>query len=179
MSRYLFLRPLGGQKYKFLVTSGCILLERYDGLSESVAFVLNWGILQTRMDQREDHMQKNFDYFEIQKWMLQTEWKKPMKKMRSFFLFPRFLPELWFLNCLTKCIFLDFVLTSARNLSLLKQFIYVYLKILITLFQKIIWFKGFWATAHEILAIKISKKMLTQQIFNKILRLQTLISPKQ
>ena len=37
----------------------------------------------------------------------------------------------------------------------------------------------FWATLHEILAIKISKKMLTQQKSTKILWLQTLISPKQ
>ena len=35
------------------------------------------------------------------------------------------------------------------------------------------------ATIHKILAIKVSKKMLTQQKFNKILQLQTLIFPKQ
>ena len=55
----------------------------------------------------------------------------------------------------------------------------MHLKVLITLFQKMLWFIGVGATVHEILAIKISKKMLTQQKFNKILRLQTLISPKQ
>ena len=43
------------------------------GLSESVAFAQKWGILQTtRMDQRGGHMNMNFDYFQIQKWMLQT-----------------------------------------------------------------------------------------------------------
>ena len=52
-------------------------------------------------------------------------------------------------------------------------------KIFITLIQKMIWFIGFWDTAYEILAIKISKRMLTQQKSNKILRLQTPISPKQ
>ena len=41
-----------------------------------------------------------------------------------------------------KLSFLQSVLTSARNLSLLKQFTYMYLKVLITLFQKIIWFIG-------------------------------------
>ena len=50
----------------------------------------------------------------------------------------------------------------------------MHLKVLITLFQKIIWFIAVWATIHEILAIKISKKMPTPQKFNKILRLQTL-----
>ena len=33
-------------------------------------FAINRGILQTRMDQRGDHMKMNFDYFQIQ--MLQT-----------------------------------------------------------------------------------------------------------
>ena len=87
--------------------------------------------------------------------------------------------ELWSLNCLKKCIFCNFMLTSARNLSLLKQFTYMHLKVLFTHFQKMIWFTGVLATAHEILAIKISKKILAQQEFNKIYRLQTLISPKQ
>ena len=35
-----------------------------------------------------------------------------------------------------------------------------------------------WATVYEILVIKISKKILTQQKFNKILRFQTLIFSK-
>ena len=53
------------------------------------------------------------------------------------------------------------------------------LKVLITLFQKMIWFVGVSATVHEILPIEISKKMLTQEKFKTLLRLQTLISPKQ
>ena len=42
-----------------------------------------------------------------------------------------------------------------------------------------VWFIGVWAAVYEILAIKMSKKMLTQQKINKILRLLTLIFPKQ
>ena len=56
---------LSKKKKKFktvLITSNILLL------SESVAFAQNWAILQTRMD----HIKKNFDYFQIQKWMLQT-----------------------------------------------------------------------------------------------------------
>ena len=89
------------------------------------------------------------------------------------------------LNCPRKYIFLQFALTSARNLKLLKQFTYVHLKLLITLFQKAVlnffrkWYIGVRATAHEILRIRISKKMLTQQKFDKIFLLQTLISLKQ
>ena len=41
-----------------------------------------------------------------------------------------------------KCIFCNFVLTSARNLSLLKRFTYMPLKVFITHFQKMIWFIG-------------------------------------
>ena len=75
------------------------------------------------------------------------------------------------------CIFCNnFVLTSVRNLSLLKQFIYMNLKVLITFFQKIIWFIGVWAAIHQISAIKLSKAMLTQHEFNKVLRFQILIS---
>ena len=51
-------------------------------------------------------------------------------------------------------------------------------KVLTTLFQKMIWFIGVWATFYEILAIKISKNMLTQQKFNKIISFGTLTSPK-
>ena len=47
-------------------------LEKCDELSKLVAFAQNWGILQTRMDQRGEHMKMNFDYFQIPKWMLQT-----------------------------------------------------------------------------------------------------------
>ena len=54
----------------------------------------------------------------------QLDQKKSMKKMGSFVLFPYSLPELWSLNCLKKCIFCNFVLTSARNLSLWKQYTY-------------------------------------------------------
>ena len=53
----------------------------------------------------------------------------------------------------------NFLLTTARNLSLLMQFTYMYLEGLVTHFQKMVWFIGVRATVHEILAIKISKKM--------------------
>ena len=41
-------------------------------LSELVGLVQNLGISQTWMDQRGRHMKINFDYFQIQNWMLQT-----------------------------------------------------------------------------------------------------------
>ena len=42
-------------------------LLKYNGLSKLVAFAKNCEILQTRIDQKRDHMKMNFDYFEIQK----------------------------------------------------------------------------------------------------------------
>ena len=57
----------------------------------------------------------------------------------------------------------------------------MHLKVLITLFQKTLlnffrkWYIGVRATVHEVLRIKIFKKMLTQQKFHKIFLLQTLI----
>ena len=46
-------------------------LEKYDGLSELVAFTQNWGILQTGIGERWDHMKMSLDYFQIQNWKLQ------------------------------------------------------------------------------------------------------------
>ena len=60
-----------------------------------------------------------------------------MKKMGHL---SSFLPGL---NYRKKCIFRNnFVLASARNLSLLKLLTYMYLKVLVTLFQKMIWHIG-------------------------------------
>ena len=39
----------------------------YDGLLKLIASAKNCIILQTRMDQKGDHMKMNFDYFQIQK----------------------------------------------------------------------------------------------------------------
>ena len=132
------------------------------------------------MDQMGAHM--TFGYFQIQKWMLQKVRAEKLDEnngMGSFVKFPWILVKLWPLKCQKKCVFGIFLLTSARNMSLLKQLTYMHLKVLITLSQKMIWFIAVWPTIHEISAIKISKNMLTQQEFNKIPRLQTPLSPKQ
>lgn len=38
-------------------------LEMYDGLSKTVAFDQNCGILQIKMDQSGEHTKMNFDFF--------------------------------------------------------------------------------------------------------------------
>ena len=130
--------------------------------------------MQTRMEQRgRDYNKMSFDFFQIQKWMLQT-----VRVEKVGHLWGR-LSELWSLNCPKKCICCYFVLTWARNLSLWKQFTYMQLKVFTKLFQKMVWFIGAWGTVHEILATQIPKKMLTQQKFHRIILLQILISPKQ
>ena len=48
--------------------------------------------------------------------------------------------ELWFFNPMKKCIFCNFVLTSARNFGLLKQFTYLHLNGLLMHFQKMVVF---------------------------------------
>ena len=58
--------------YGFLVTSGCLLLRKVWCAVRIGSFIRNWGILQTRMEQSGDQMKMNFDYFQIQKWMLET-----------------------------------------------------------------------------------------------------------
>ena len=115
---------------------------------------------QIRIDQRGDSMKTNFDHFKM-RWL--KKWGHLSSFHASFLSYGPYIVQ--------KSVF------SARILTLLKQFTYMDLKLLITVFQKIIWFIGVCATVHEILAIKISQKMLAQK-FNKILRFQTPISPK-
>ena len=101
--------------------------------------------------------------------MLQTvRAEKADEKIGVICLISMFPSRIMVLKLSKKCFFCNFELTSARNVSLLKQFTYLHLKVLITLFQKIIWFIRAGATVHEILPIK-KGKMLNQQIFNKIL----------
>ena len=46
-----------------------------------VAFAKICGDLQFKMDQKGEHTKMIFDYFQIQKWMSQTDWKKQMEKL--------------------------------------------------------------------------------------------------
>ena len=100
-----------------------------------------------------------------------------MKKLGHclLFMFPSWVMVLNFsrkVYCLQLC-------ASFSKKSKSVETIYIFhLKVLTTLFQKMIWFIGVWATLCEILVTKILKNMLTQQKFNKISWFQTLISSK-
>ena len=91
-----------------------------------VAFGQKSGILETRMDQKGDHMKMNFEYFQIQKWILQGLRKEKVDEKNGVICLVSMFPSwVMVLKLSKKCIFCNFVLTSARNLSLLKQ-IYMY-----------------------------------------------------
>ena len=65
--------------------------------------------------------------------------------------------------------FLQFSADFSKTPESVKEIYILHLKVFTTLFQKMIWFIGsFISTVHEILEIKISKKMVTQQKFNNI-----------
>ena len=70
--------------------------------------------------------------------------------------FPCFVLELWFLHFPKNYIFSNFVLTSARNLSQLKLFKFVYLKGLVSHFRKMVLFIMLWLTVSEILGFDVS-----------------------
>ena len=77
------------------------------------------------------------------------------------------------LNLSRKVYFLQFCADFSQKPKSVKAINIFHLKVLTTLFQKIIWLIGVWAIPYEILAIKISKNK-----FNEIIWFQTLISPK-
>ena len=93
------------------------------------------------MDQRRDHMKTNFEYFQIQKWILQSvKPEKVDKKNGVICLVSMFPSRVMVLKLSKKMHFWNFLLTSVRNLSLLKQFTYMHLKSLVTHFQKMVLF---------------------------------------
>ena len=75
-----------------------------------------------------------FNVFKFRnKYYKQLDWKEYMKNWGHFSSFHVPFHRWWSLNCLKKCIFCNFALTSARNLCLLKQFIYMHLEDLVDL----------------------------------------------
>ena len=93
-------------------------------------------------------MKMNFEHFQIQKWTLyvgKSRWKNGVICLVS--MLPSWVMVLkWSKNC----IFRDFVLTSTRNLSRLKQFTCMPQKGLVTHFQKLMLFIMLWLTASMV-----------------------------
>ena len=95
--------------YGFLVTLGC-LLSRKEWWAVRIGSFLaeNWVILQTRMDQRGDHMKMNFEYFQFQKLQSQTVRKAKAEEKNGFICLVSTFPS-WFmvLELSKKCLFLQ------------------------------------------------------------------------
>ena len=117
------------------------------------------GILQARIDQRGEPMKMNFENFQIQKRISQTFRPQKVDKKIGSFVWFAFFVEIRSLNCPKYCMFGKSVLTSARHLNLLKQFIYIHLKDLDMLFQKI----GCLIESWNI----VPKKVMNKQKFSK------------
>ena len=132
------------------------------------------------MNQMGNHMKMNFVYFQIQKWMLQTVRAGKVDEKNGVICLVSMFPSWFMVHQLSKKVhFLQFCADLSKKSKSVKA-IYIYAsKSSHYTLSEMVWFLGVRVIVHEILAIKISKKMLTQQKFNKILCLQTLISPKQ
>ena len=108
----------------------------------------------TRMDQRGNHMNMNFENFQMEyyKQIGKDRWKNGVIYLVSM------LPSWVMVRELSKkCFFCNFVLTSARNLSRLKQFTYRDLKGLVTNFQKLVLFIMLRLTVSEVWVFEIEE----------------------
>ena len=113
-------------------------------------------------------MKMNFEYFQIQKWMLQTvRLAKKDEKNGVICLVSMFFLWVMVLKLSKKGIFFfTFVLTSARNLGLLKHFTYMYLEGLATHFQKMVLFIMLWLTVLKILIFEIEVRKISAHFFD-------------
>ena len=111
------------------------------------------------------NLRVNFKYFEIQKWMLQTGRAEKLDEKSGVICVVSIFPSwLMILKLSEKVHFLNFVLTSAKNLSILKQFTYMHLKDLVTHFQKMLLFTMLWLNVLKILVFEIEELILQNHI---------------
>ena len=103
-------------------------------------------------------MKMNFEFFQIQKWILQTvRLEKVDEKNRVICLVSMLSSWVMVFKLSKKCIFCNFVLTSARNLSRFKQFTYMHLKGLVTHFQKLMLFIMLWLTVSMVWVFEVEE----------------------
>ena len=97
-------------------------------------------------------------YFRIQKWMLQADRAEKVNEKNGVFCVVFMFPSwVMILKLLKKVHFLNFVLTSEKSLSMLKQFTYMHLKRLVMSFQKMLLFTMLWHHVLKILAFEIEE----------------------
>ena len=139
--------------YRFLVTSGCLLSRNVWWAVQIGSFWLkNEYFTDPNGPKDEGALENEFWVFSnsemnvTKSYSGNIRWKK-WGHLSSF--------HVSFLSYLKKCIFYNLVLTSAKNLSLLKQFTNMHLKGLVTHFQKMVLFIMLWRTVSEILGFEV------------------------
>ena len=154
-----------GTKYNgFLVTSGCLCSRKAWCVVGVGSFRPKLRYFTYQNGPKGDHIKINFDYFQMKKWMLQTvRAKKVDEKIWVICLVSMFL--FWVMVCKLsrKVHFLKFWADlGKKSTSVEAMYIYASEYSHYTLSENAMSYRG-----YEILAIKISKKMLTQQKFLK------------
>ena len=111
-------------------------------------------ILQTKMNTRVDHMIE-FGEFSNSEMNVTNSYSDRSRWKNGVIYCPVSMFPFWVmaLKMSKKIFFWNFVLTSARNLSLLKQFTYMHLKGLLTRVQEMVLFIMLWLTWKSLLNI--------------------------
>ena len=111
------------------------------------------------MDQNRDHMKINFEYFQIQKWILQTVRSEKVDEKNGVICLVSMFPSWVMVLKLSKKVhFLQFCADLRKKSKSVKaQFTYMHLKSLVTHFQKMVLFIMLWLTVLEILVFEIEE----------------------
>ena len=101
--------------------------------------------------QKEDPNELNFEGLWMQKWNIPTDRAQRVDEKNGVIcLVIMFAPRVMVIKVSQMSHFLYFLLMPVKNQSQFGENIYVHLKNLIWLFQKILWIVGFWATISKI-----------------------------
>ena len=170
MSWYRFLALFWGQNITWVFSN-----LRVFTFYKSMMGCLNWYLLlKIEEFYRPEWIKRGTTW----KWILtifkyKNEYYKQSRKSRwknevicLVFKFPSWVMAL---NLSRKVHFLQFCADFSKKPKSVKAIYIFHLKVLTTLFQKMIWFIGVWTTLYTTLAIEISKNMLTQLKFDKII----------
>ena len=131
----------------------------HNELSELVAFLSKIGVFyRPEWTKLGTTWKLIFKYFQVQKWMLQTiRAVKVFEKYGVISLVSMFSFWVMVFELSKKIQFLQICADLARNLSLLKQFIFMHLKGLVTHFQKRVLFIMPWLSVLEILGFEVEE----------------------
>ena len=157
----IWLRRVGKTQYRFLVTSRYLLSRKawWDVWIGSfrpkieVFYRPEWAKVGT------PHGNEFWVFSKIQNWKLQTVRSQKVDEKNGVICLVSMFPAWVMVLKLSKkkCIFGNFMLNSAINLGLLKQFTYVHLVGLVTHFQKIVLFIMQWLSVFKILLFEIEE----------------------